>query len=163
MGHPRKHRAKWSRPLKPFDKARIESEAAVLKQFGLKRKHELWRADSIVRDFRRRARELLAVPNQKIRDEMLVRLNKLGIKVNTLDDVLGLKTEDVMARRLQTILVRRGIAKTLKQARQLIVHKHVLVDGRVVHWPGVIVASEDDERIDISQKIKSKMQQAVSQ
>lgn len=157
MGHPRKHRAKWSRPLKPFEKERIGAEKAVMKEFGLRRKHELWRAEGIVRDFRRRARELLAVQNPKLQEELFARLRKIGFNISTLDDVLGLKTEDVLARRLQTRLVKRGLVKTLRQARQLIVHRHVLVDGQVVHWPSALISAEHDDKIDIAQKIKSKM------
>ncbi|MEM7813334.1 MAG: 30S ribosomal protein S4 [Candidatus Aenigmatarchaeota archaeon] len=162
MGHPRKHRAKWSRPLKPFEKARIESERAVMRDFGLRRKHELWRAEGIVRDFHRRARELLAVENPKLQEELFARLRKLGFNVNTLDDVLALKTEDVLERRLQTRLVKRGIAKTAKQARQLIVHRHVLVDGQVVRWPSALVPVGLDDKIDVSPKIKAKLAAAAN-
>jgi len=157
MGHPKKHRAKWSRPLKPFDKERIEREANVLQQFGLKRKHELWRAEGIVREFRRRARELQAVPNQKVQDELFARLRKIGFSVNTLDDILVLKTDDILNRRLETVLVKRGLAKTHKQARQLIVHRHVLMGDHIVHWPSALVPAELEEKIDIVQKVKSKM------
>jgi len=162
MGHPRKHRAKWSRPLKPFEKARIERERAVVQEFGLRRKHELWRAEGIVRDFRRRARELLAVQNPKLQEELFARLQKLGFSVSTLDDVLNLKTEDILNRRLQTRLVKRGIAKTMKQARHLIVHRHVRVDGQVVQWPSALVPAELDDKIEVSEKVKSKLVAAAN-
>ena len=149
MGHPRKRHPKWARPLKKFDKARIESEAPVLINFGLRRKHELWRADGIVRDFRRRARELLSVQNPKAQEGLFAGLRKIGFNVSTLDDVLGLKTEDVLGRRLQTVLVKRGLAKTYKQARQLIVHRHVLIGDQVVHWPSALVSSDDETKIDV--------------
>lgn len=157
MGHPRKHRAKWSRPHKPFDKERLEREAPVLKQFGLRRKHELWRAEGIVRDFRRRARELQAVPNQKVQDELISRLRRIGFSVSTLDDILGLKTDDILNRRLQTVLVKRGLVKTHKQARQLIVHRHVIMGDQVVHWPSALVPADLEDKVDIVQKVKSKM------
>lgn len=157
MGHPRKHRAKWSRPLKPFDKDRIASEKKVLQQFGLRRKHELWRAEDIVRDFRRRARELLATQNPKLQEELFARLRRMGFNISTLDDVLALKTEDVLGRRLQTVLVKRGLAGSPKQARQMIVHRHVLVDGQVVHWPSALVPAELEDKVDIAPKVKSKL------
>lgn len=157
MGHPRKHRAKWSRPLKPFAKERLEAEKGVMQMFGLRRKHELWRAEGLVRDFRRRARELLAVKSPKLEEELFKHLQKIGFNVMTLDDVLALKTEDILNRRLQTRLVKRGITKTLKHARQLIVHRHVLVGGQVVRWPSALVSAADDDKIEIAQKIRSKM------
>lgn len=162
MGHPRKHRAKWSRPHKPFEKKRIEDEKIVTRQFGLRRKHELWRAEGIVREFRRRARELLAVQNPKLQDELFARLRKIGFSVNTIDDILALKTEDILSRRLQTVLVKRGLAKTLKQARQLIVHRHVRIGEQVVHWPSALVPLNLEDKVDVSQKIKSKMVAALN-
>ena len=154
MGHPRQHRPKWSRPLKPFDKNRIESESKIIQQFGLRRKHELWRAEGIVRDFRRRARELAASPNQKLRDELFARLKRLRLDANTIDEILALKTEDELNRRLQTILVKQGLAKTLAQARQLIVHRHVKVGDRVIRWPSTVVPAEFEDKIEIVQKAK---------
>ena len=156
MGHPRKHRAKWSRPLKPFEKTRLETEKGVMQQFGLRRKHELWRAEGVVRDFRRRARELQAVQDPKMQEELFQRLKKIGFSVSMLDDVLAMKTEDILARRLQTVVVKRGLAKTLKQARQLIVHRHVIVDGTAVRWPSALVSADMEDKIDVSQKVKSK-------
>ena len=37
----RKHK-KYSKPKKPFDKAWIEEEARIKKEFGLKKKREIW-------------------------------------------------------------------------------------------------------------------------
>ncbi len=157
MGHPKFARSKFSRPQKPFDKARITREKKVVQDFGLRRKHELWRTESILREFRERARDLLAAPNEKAQEELFNRLNKIGIKATKLEDVLGISIETLLNRRLQTVLVKRGLASTQKQARQLIVHNHVLVDGQKVKWPSYLVPVELEAKIDIEHEIKGKM------
>lgn len=157
MGHPKRGRKKYERPKRPYDKERIKREKKLLSDFGLKRKAEIWKAESILRNYRRRARELLAKPDEKKQTEMFERLNKQGFRCSKLDDVLTIKLEDILSRRLQTLVYKKGITSTPKQARQLIVHKHILVDGRRVAWPSYIVPADLEEKIEISQKIKEKM------
>ena len=60
MGHPKKQRRKYEGPKRPFDKQRIERERKILNDYGLRRKREIWKSEGILRDFRTRARELLA-------------------------------------------------------------------------------------------------------
>ncbi|MBI2583187.1 MAG: 30S ribosomal protein S4 [Candidatus Aenigmarchaeota archaeon] len=139
MGHPRRHRRKYSRPLKPYDKNRITNEKSMMKKYGLRRKKEIWKAEAVVRIFRQRARDLLVESNPKLKEEMMQRLRKMGITVNNPEDVLSLKLEDLLSRRLETIVHKKGVAKSLKEARQMIVHGHVKVGGKVVEWPGYIV------------------------
>ena len=157
MGHPKKHRSKTEGPKKPYDKARLTREKKIMQQFNLRRKHELWRAESILRDFRARARDLLTEPDEKTQAELFARLNKIGIKAEKLEDVLGITLESLLSRRLQSVVVRRGLAKTHKQARQLIVHKHVIVGDQKIRWPSYLVPVELEEKIDIEQSVKSKM------
>jgi len=56
----RKIKKKFKKPRMPWDKQRIEKENVLMKTFGLRRKREVWEAESILRSFRRRARELAA-------------------------------------------------------------------------------------------------------
>ena len=79
MGHPRRYSKKYEAPKKPWDKTRLESEKKIKEEFGLRRKHEIWRAEGIVRDFRRRARELQAKPDGTKEKDLLAKLNSLGI------------------------------------------------------------------------------------
>lgn len=161
MGHPKFHRSKFSRPSKPFDKARIEKEKGIMQQYGLRRKHELWRAQSILREFRARARGLLGSPDEKLQAELFKRLASIGLKAEKLEDVLGITVEKLLERRLQNVVVKRGLAKTSKQARQLIVHNHISVNGQKVRWPSYLVPSGAEDKIDLDQEIKSKMVEAA--
>jgi len=64
-----------------------------------------------------------------------------------LDDVLGLSDLALLDRRLQTVVFNKGLASTVGQARQFIVHGHVCIDDQKVTIPGYIVTREDEEKI----------------
>ncbi len=153
MGDPRKPRKKWMSPGHPWRRERLEAELKLLGTYGLRNKREIWIAQTIVRKFRHQARSLLAAPKE-IREEaekaLLKRLYKLGLLPEnaTLDDVLRLTVEDLLERRLQTIVYKRGLARTVYQARQLIVHGHVAIGGRRVTSPGYIVSRDEEDLID---------------
>lgn len=157
MGQPKKFKKKYERPKKPYDKERIDREHKILNDFGLRRKKEIWRAESIVRDYRRRARELQAKRNELAEKELITRLNRLGIQCKRLDDVLQINLDNILSRRLQTLVFKKGIANSMKHSRQMIVHGHVLVDNKKVYWPSYIVEKEMEDKISLSNYMASKM------
>jgi small subunit ribosomal protein S4 len=159
MGHPKKQRKKYEGPKKPYDRQRIERERKVLNEYGLRRKKEIWRFESMLRDFRRRARGLLAVKDEKKEKELMDKLNKIGIETRTLDDVLSIRLEHILGRRLQTIVYKKGLANTPKQARQMIVHGHVLVNDKKVKWPSYIVKKSEEDKISLREEMAAKMMQ----
>lgn len=156
MGHPKKFRKKYERPKKPYDKARIDAERKVLNMFGLRRKKEIWRAEGIVRDFRRRARALQAKRNERDEKELLARLNRIGVQCGRLDDVLQIGLDDVLSRRLQTIIFKKGLANSMKHARQLVVHGHVTVQDKKIFWPSYIVEKQAEESISLTPQMSAK-------
>jgi len=79
-------------------------------------------------------------------------LQKKGLKVKTIGDVLSLNKEDWLGRRLQTVLVDKNLAKSAKEARQLIVHKHVLVNDTKVNIPSYIVEADEEDKIKVMRK-----------
>ena len=148
----RKLRKKWVRPFKRWDKKRIIEERRLMKLYGLKNKRELWRAQAELRRIRAFARKLLPLsgPEREKREkELLGRLYRLGLLPEdaTLDDVLSLTVQDILERRLQTIVWRKGLARTVRQARQFIVHGHVYVDGVRVRSPSYWVKRGEENRI----------------
>ena len=151
----RRLKRKYETPKRPWDKTRIEEEKKLLQKFGLRRKREIWRAEAILRKYRRMARELNARKDEKKIRQLIEKLYKMGIlktKNASLDDVLGLTIEDILERRLQTIVYRKRLANTPKQARQFIVHGHVFINGRKVTFPSYLVPIDEEDKIEV--KIK---------
>ncbi|WP_162509098.1 30S ribosomal protein S4 [Thermogymnomonas acidicola] len=155
MGDPKFPRKKYSTPRHPWEKERIEEERGLLIKYGLKNKKELWRAQSLLENFRSQARDLQARlrrddPYARKQFEALVgRLNRYSIlgPDATLDDVLSLGIEDILQRRLQSLVLRKNLARTPKQARQLITHGHISLNGRRVTIPGVLVEGSVEDTI----------------
>ena len=145
----RRLKKKYKRPKKPWDKERIEEEKRLMEKYGLRRKREIWRAREILRKFRRRARRLVAERDKEKEKVLLDKLYRMGIleKNATLDDVLSLTVEDILERRLQTIVFRKGLAKTPKQARQFIVHGHIAFDGRRTVYPSMPVPRGMEDKV----------------
>lgn len=145
----RKLRRKIKKPRTPWDKERIDKERQLMKTYGLRRKKEIWKAESTLRSFRRRARDL-AAKKDKIQEKILLdKLQKLGLlnKDATLDDVLSLTIEKLLDRRLQTFVLKNNLANTPKQARQLITHGHISVDDRKIVYPGFNVTQDLEKKI----------------
>lgn len=151
----RKHK-RYSRPKRPFEKVRIEEEGEIKEEFGLKNKREIWKADASIKSIREKAKKLISA-DPKIQKAFFDRLKKIGLEVSTIPDVLSLDKKDYLRRRLQTIVVKKRIATTPKAARQLIVHKKIMVNGEVVSSPSYIVAKDLEEKIEIKKKEKKKV------
>lgn len=154
----KRQRKKYERPLKPWDKERIEREKKLLKEYGLRRKREIWRAESIIRNFRRQARNLAAKKDKEQEKILLEKLYKLGLinKDANLDDVLALTIEKVLDRRLQTLVYKKGLTNTPKQARQFIVHGHIAINGRKARWPSTLITRENEDKISLYNRSKLK-------
>ncbi|ANF22855.1 30S ribosomal protein S4 [Thermococcus piezophilus] len=155
MGDPKRQRKKYETPSHPWIKERLERERVLMKKYALKNKKELWRHETQLKEFRRRARRLLAARGKQAeieRIQLLQRLNRLGLLPAdaVLDDVLSLTVEDVLDRRLQTIVFKKGLARTIKQARQLVVHGHIEVNGQIIRSPGYLVLKEEEGTITYS-------------
>lgn len=147
MGDPKFPKKKYSTPRHPWKRERIDSEEELVKKYGLKSKRELWVSLAFLNSLRNQARDLQArmrsqdpnAPNQF--QAMIKRLDRYSIlsESASLDDVLSLTIEDVLERRLQTVVYKKNLASTLKQSRQLISHGHIEMEGRTVTIPGMMV------------------------
>ncbi|MFH1257206.1 MAG: 30S ribosomal protein S4 [Candidatus Diapherotrites archaeon] len=152
MGDPKKTSRQYERPKKRWQKQRIESEKKILEIYGLKNKRELRRAETILRKKRQSARKLLALPLEKREKkerelvESLIRMGLFKAKA-TADDILSLSIEELLERRLQTIIWRKNLAKTVKQARQFIAHGHIAVNGVKTTSPSYIVRHGEEAKI----------------
>ncbi len=159
MGDPKFLRRTYDRPKHPWEGTRMEEERKLLDRYGLKNKRELWKAQSVLRGFRRQARELQArlragePQARRETDQLLGRLTRLGILsvgTPTLDDVLALTTEDVLRRRLEWVVFSKGLAPTPFSARQWIVHGHLVIGDRRMTRPGYMIPYADEARLGYS-------------
>jgi len=141
----RKHKT-YSKPKRPFDKVRIDEEAEIKKEFGLKNKKEIWKADARIKSMREKAKKLISA-TPKEQKVLFDKLKKIGLKADSISDILALTKEDYLKRRLQTLVAIKRISTTLKGARQLITHKKILVNNRIVNTPSYIVPIEFENKI----------------
>jgi len=156
MGDPKFLRRTYDTPKHPWEATRMEEERKLLERYGLKNKRELWKAQSVLRGFRRQARDLqarLRAGEEQARRETerllgrLVRLGLLPVGSPTLDDVLALATEDLLRRRLEWVVFSRGLAPTPNGARQWIVHGHFSIGDHRVTRPGYLVPPAEEARL----------------
>jgi small subunit ribosomal protein S4 len=157
----RKHKT-YSRPKRPFDKVRIEEEGGIVEEFGLKNKREIWKAESKIKTIREKAKRLISAKPEE-QQVLFNKLNKIGLKVNSISSVLSLDKKDYLKRRLQTIVVEKKLASTPKQARQLIVHKKVLINGGAVNSPSYILPIELEDKITLKGKKISKKKEEIEE
>ncbi len=153
MGYPGKNVKQYETPNHPFQGGRIQDEHQLVDEYGLKNKEELWSVRSELRRYRREARNLLGEPEEAVADEteqLLGRLRRIGVlgEESTLDDVLTLDVTDLLERRLQTVVYRKGLASTTDQARQFITHGHVKVGRRRVRVPSYTVERDEEATVD---------------
>ncbi len=152
MGDPKTSRRVWQKPKRPLNYDLIMDELKTLGTFGLKTKRELWKTQTELSRVRLQARSLLALrQDERERKEpiLMQSLSKIGLvnEDSTLDDVLNLQVTDLLSRRLQTIAQRKLYFKTPYQARQAIVHGHIMIGDSVVTIPSYIVKTEEEAKI----------------
>ena len=103
-------------------------------------------------NWRKLARQSRSLPQERATEvqqtliKKLVRLGVLGPEAR-LEDVLLLTVEDILKRRLQTLVYEKGFAKTVYHARQLIVHGHIQVVGKKINAPSYIVKNDEENKI----------------
>lgn len=130
----------------------LNAELYVMGSYGLRNKRELWKAQTEVARIRNQARALLALSSEARSEKekrLLNFLNRLGLVKEgaTLDDILNLKVEDLLERRLQTIITKKSGTKSPYQARQIVSHGHVSIGNRKVNIPGYLVRTDEEPQI----------------
>jgi len=153
MGDPKKKHKQYSTPRVPYDTEALMQDLRTIGAYGLRNKRELWKVHTELSSLRGRARELLSLGTEErtAREaSMIAKLYKRGLVMENsrVEDVLNLSIEDLLERRLQTYVYRRGMAQSLFQARQIISHGHIEIDGRKVTSPSYQVRIEDEKTID---------------
>jgi len=149
MGDPKKTRRKYDKPSHPWQGVRIEEEKALLEEYGLQNKKEIWRMKTILKRFKDQVKNLASRIDEqgRLEEKQLVsRLVSLGLMKlsDPLDVILGLSNKDIFERRLQTLLVRKGLARSMSQSRQFITHGHIIVDNKKITFPSYMVSVKEE-------------------
>lgn len=157
MGDPKKIRRKYDTPSHPWQRARIDEEKKVIAEFGLKTKKEIWKLESLLRSFKNQAKSLASrsdAQSKKEEKQLVDRLISMGLlhHGDSLGKVLSLTLNDVMARRLQTFIFKKGLARTMTQARQFITHGHILVNKKKITFPSYLVNLKDEATVEFMAK-----------
>ena len=155
MGDPKTSRKVWKKPKRPLNYDLKMDELKTLGTFGLKTKRELWKTQTELSRVRLQARSLLALRQEerKRKEPILIQsLTKIGLvdESSTLDDVLNLQVNDLLARRLQTIVQKNLFFKTPYQARQAIVHGQVMIEDDIITIPSYVVKTEEETKIHLT-------------
>lgn len=157
MGDPRRLRKQYETPAHPWQKETIEADRKLKNEYAFKNKQELWKMNAFLHNFKNQAKKLIAARGtqaERERTQLMQRLQRLGlVEVDAkLDDVLGLTIRDIMERRLQSIVFRKGLARSMKQARQFITHYHVMVGEKKMGAPSYLVPKTEEALITFSQR-----------
>ncbi len=147
----KKLKKQYETPNEGWSEERIAKEDELIEQYGLKNKREVYKAESELRALRREARNLVAEEDETQRQDLIERANSLGLVKEDaqLENILTLNTTDILERRLQSAVNRRGYADTANEARQMVVHGHVYVDGERVNIPGYLLTKEEEKEIEV--------------
>ncbi len=165
MGAPRRNRRTYQKPKDIWNLQRIHEDNVLKDEYGLKNMKELWKVQSRISGIRGTVRGLLSgrASNPLIEKNILSSLSRYGIisSTSTLDNVLDLKGNAFLERRLQSVVFRKGLARSMRQARQLIVHGFISINGCKVNRPGYMVSPDEEnyigyyKPIDIEPKAKA--------
>lgn len=151
MGLPAKIRKKYISHKQRWDKNTILTEAELVRDYALKNKKEIRRIELLVKKYKTIAKQLNREGSQTpMAQAFLNKMKNQGIlseTSNNLDDVLDISVKDFLERRLSNIVYKLKLAKTPKQARQFVVHKHVSIDGKVINSPAYLVSVQEVEKI----------------
>lgn len=152
MGDPKYPRRAWRKPKRPLNYDLKMEELKTLGTFGLRTKRELWKAHTKLSNVRHQARSLLALQQEdreKKEPILMKSLARIGLVGHdaTLDDVLNLQVNDLLTRRLQTLVFKKFGFKTPYQARQAIVHGHIMIGDRIVDIPSYTVTKDEEDNI----------------
>ena len=162
MGEPKFSRPRTQTPTHPWKQARIDEEHDLKERYGLKKvggMREIWREKSALRRHRNQAMKLIGRVDSteghyaKEKEQLLDSLTKKGLLQTGADvgDVLEINVEHMLSRRLQSVVYYKGLAPSMRAARNLIVHGHICIGDQRMTVPGYHVLKEEEDSLKYSE------------
>ena len=144
----------YAKPMRPWEKQRILEEQKLIQNYGFKNKREIWKIKAKIARIRKQAKSLVSIrtkQQERQKNQLLISLYNYGLisKGATIEDVLGLRINDLCERRLQTILIKKRLANTPKQARQLTAHGHAFIGDKKVSSPSRLVKLTEEQLVKV--------------
>ena len=146
---------RFVRPKKAFEKIRIKEENEIMQQYALKNKKEIWKTIAKVNYYRRRAK-ILAKEKLDEQEILFGKLRALGLNIKGIPDVLALSIHDLLRRRLPVIVTKKNLSQSPRHARQMIIHKKVLINGKAINSPSYLVPLNEENQITVKIKMEKK-------
>ena len=152
MGDPKKLKKKYIPLAHPWIRSNIEEGKILKKEYGLVRYTEILIANTFLKKYKDIAKKLIAdttTQGEREKKQMMEKLQRLGfIQASAgLDEVLSIQLKDVLERRLQSVVCRKGLSRTMKQARQFITHRHIVVGNKEITSPGYMLTMEEENNL----------------
>ena len=158
MGIVKKQRKKRVFHKKRWDKATIELEKELVRDYGIRRKREIRKFELILKKIKEQAKtfnkQRMTEDDLEVREFLtgLIEDGFLKVENPKIDDVLDISLRDILDRRLTSIVYKKKLARTPRQARQFIVHGHIAIDGKKVDTPNLLVPVALEDKIDYFEK-----------
>src|SRR3989338_9656287 len=157
MGDIKKLKKKYQTSAHPWIAKEIEEGKVIKSGYGLRKRKEILISSSFLKKYKDIAKSLIArktVQSEKEKVLVLNKLQELGLLPTgaALDQILGLQLKDVLERRLQSIVCRKGLARSMNQARQFIVYRHISIGEREITFPSYLVSLEEEGQINFKAK-----------
>ncbi len=155
MGDPKKLRKKYDKPSHPWQKLRIDEEKELMKEYGFKNKLELWKLNSLLKKYKLQVKELIPrkdSASEQQKKDLIAKMHQLNLikEGAILEDILAISLKDLCERRLQTIVFKKGLARSIKQSRQFITHEHIIVGDKKITSPSYILTAQEEALIKIT-------------
>lgn len=147
----KKSRKKYATPSHPWEKERIEEEKVFLREYGLKNKQEIWKMHSFLKGLFEQSKKVIREQTKQSEIEKEQLLHKVSslklLESPRVEDVLSLTLKDILGRRLQTLVFKNGLARSPRQARQFITHKHISINGKLLTIPSALLTAVQEEQL----------------
>jgi small subunit ribosomal protein S4 len=125
-------------------------------KYGLKKvggMKEIWREKSSLRRHRNQAMKLIGRVDTseghfaREKTDLVNSLCRQGLLVDgaSIDDVLQINVEHMLSRRLQSVVYYRGLAPSMRAARNMIVHGHISIGEQKMTVPGYHIRKLEEE------------------